>query len=230
MELSEQRIKVVETLQDKSVIKQKVYDNTEIVFDKIRNLLAALAREINKEIYDTDRRIRLVYKENGKFDVSIKVAGDILVFSMHSNVFQFDRDHPVWKTPYIQKDKDNSYSGIISIYNFLADSFKYSRQDDLGYLIARIFINRANQYFVEGKRQMAMLFSNYGNEELGREALKRIVFTAIQYSLEFDLLVPPYDSVKIASVGQLEKKIQLSKMVTGKRLGFKFNSDDVLKE
>ena len=230
MELSEQRIKVVETLQDKSVIKQKVYDNTEIVFDKIRNLLAALAREINKEIYDTDRRIRLVYKENGKFDVSIKVAGDILVFSMHSNVFQFDRDHPVWKTPYIQKDKDNSYSGIISIYNFLADSFKYSRQDDLGYLIARIFINRANQYFVEGKRQMAMLFSNYGNEELGREALKRIVFTAMQYSLEFDLLVPPYDSVKIASVGQLEKKIQLSKMVTGKRLGFKFNSDDVLKE
>ncbi len=230
MELSEQRIKVVETLQDKSVIKQKVYDNTEIVFDKIKNLLAALAREINKEIYDTDRRIRLVYKENGKFDVSIKVAGDILVFSMHSNVFQFDRDHPVWKTPYIQKEKDNSYSGIISIYNFLADSFKYSRQDDLGYLIARIFINRENQYFVEGKRQMAMLFSNYGNEELGREALKRIIFTAMQYSLEFDLLVPPYDSVKIASVGQLEKKIQLSKMVTGKRLGFKFNSDDVLKE
>ncbi len=230
MELNEQKIKVVETLQDKSVIKQKVYDNTEAIFDKIKNLLAALAREINREIYDTDRRIRLVYKENGKFDVSIKVAGDILVFSMHSNVFQFDREHPVWKTPYIQKDKDNSYSGIISIYNFLADSFKYSRQDDLGYLIARIFINRENQYFVEGKRQMAMLFSNYGNEELGREALKRIVFTAMQYSLEFDLLVPPYDSVKIASVGQLEKKIQLSKMVTGKRLGFKFNSDDVLKE
>ncbi len=230
MELNEQKIKVVETLQDKSVIKQKVYDNTEAIFDKIKNLLAALTREINREIYDTDRRIRMVYKENGKFDVSIKVAGDILVFSMHSNVFQFDRDHPVWKTPYIQKDKDNSYSGIISIYNFLADSFKYSRQDDLGYLIARIFINRENQYFVEGKRQMAMLFSNYGNEELGREALKRIVFTAMQYSLEFDLLVPPYDSVKIASVGQLEKKIQLSKMVTGKRLGFKFNSDDVLKE
>jgi len=230
MELNEQKNKVVETLQDKSVLKQKVYDNTEAVFEKIKNLLAALAREINREIYDTDRRIRLVYKENGKFDVSIKVAGDILLFSMHSNVFQFDRDHPVWKTPYIQKDKDNSYSGIISIYNFLADSFKYSREDDLGYLIARIFINRENQYFVEGKRQMAMLFSNYGNEELGREALKRIVFTAMQYSLEFDLLVPPYDSVKIASVGQLEKKIQLSKMVTGKRLGFKFNSDDVLKE
>ena len=230
MELREQKLKIVETLQDKSVLKQNVYDNAEVAFDKIKKLLAALTREINRDIMDTDRRIRLVYKENGKFDVSIKVAADILLFSLHSNVFQFDRDHPVWKTPYIQKNKDNSYSGIISIYNFLSDSFKYSRQDDLGYLIARIFINRENQYFVEGKRQMAMLFSNYGNEELGREALKRIIFTAMQYSLEFDLLVPPYDNVKIASVGQLEKKIQLSKMVTGKRLGFKFNSDDVLKE
>ncbi|HDZ40510.1 MAG TPA: hypothetical protein ENH59_02355 [Bacteroidetes bacterium] len=230
MELDEQKVKIVKTLQDKSVLKQKVYDNTEAAFKRIKGLLEALTREIGRDILDTDKRIRLVYKENGKFDVSIKIAGDILVFSMHSNVFEFDRDHPVWKTPYIQKNKDNSYSGIISIYNFLADSFKYSRVEDLGYLIARIFINRENQYFVEGKRQMAMLFSNYGNEELGREALKRIIFTAMQYSLEFDLLVPPYDSVKIASVGQLEKKIQLSKMVTGKRLGFKFNSDDVLEE
>ncbi|MBS0011166.1 MAG: hypothetical protein KFF49_07140 [Bacteroidales bacterium] len=230
MELHEQREKIVETLKDKSVLKQKVHDNTRLAFDRIRNLLAALTREINRDIIDTDKRIRLVFKENGQFDVSIKLAGDILVFSMHSNVFEFDRDHTIWKTPYIKKNKDNSYSGIISIYNFLSDSLKYSRIDDLGYLIARIFINHENQYFVEGKRQMAMLFSNYGNEELGREALKRIIFTAMQYSLEFDLLVPPYDNVKIASVGQMEKKIQLSRMVTGKRLGFKFNSDDVLKE
>jgi len=230
MELQEQREKIVETLKDKSVLKQKVYDNTRVAFDRIRNLLAALTREINRDIIDTDKRIRLFFKENGQFDVSIKLAGDILVFSMHSNVFEFDRDHTIWKTPYVQKNKDNSYSGIISIYNFLSDSLKYSRLDDLGYLIARIFINHENQYFVEGKRQMAMLFSNYGNEELGREALKRIIFTAMQYSLEFDLLVPPYDNVKIVSVGQMEKKIQLSRMVTGKRLGFKFNSDDVLKE
>lgn len=230
MELHEQREKIVETLKDKSVLKQKVHDNTRLAFDRIRKLLAALTREINRDIIDTDKRIRLVFKENGQFDVSIKLAGDILVFSMHSNVFEFDRDHTIWKTPYIKKNKDNSYSGIISIYNFLSDSLKYSRIDDLGYLIARIFINHENQYFVEGKRQMAMLFSNYGNEELGREALKRIIFTAMQYSLEFDLLVPPYDNVKIASVGQMEKKIQLSRMVTGKRLGFKFNSDDVLKE
>ena len=172
----------------------------------------------------------MVFKENGKFDVSLKVAGDILVFSMHSNVFEFDRNHPVWKTEYLQKNKNNSYSGVINIYNFLADSIKFARTEDLGYLIGRIFINRENQYFVEGKRQMGMLFSNYGKEALSRDALKQIIYSAMQYTLEFDLLVPPYDNVKIASVGQLETKIQHSKVVTGKRVGFQFNSDDVLQQ
>ena len=73
-----------------------------------------------------------------------------------------------------------------------------------------------------------MLFSNYGNEALSKNALQNIISTAIQYSLEFDLLVPPYDAVKISTVGQAEAKIQHSRIMTGKRLGFQFNSDDVL--
>jgi hypothetical protein len=75
---------------------------------------------------------------------------------------------------------------------------------------------------------MGMLFTNYGSEEISKQSLQTIISTAIQYAMEFDLLVPPYDTVKIASVGQAEAKIQHSKVVTGKRLGFQFNSDDVL--
>jgi len=75
---------------------------------------------------------------------------------------------------------------------------------------------------------MGMLFTNYGNEQISRESLQVIIETAIQYALEFDLLVPPYDTVKIATVGQAEAKIQHSRVITGKRLGFQFNSDDVL--
>ena len=75
---------------------------------------------------------------------------------------------------------------------------------------------------------MGMLFTNYWNEEISNESLQIIISTAIQYALEFDLLVPPYDTVKIATVGQVEAKIQHSRVITGKRLGFQFNSDDVL--
>jgi hypothetical protein len=225
---NDKKLQLIGTLKEKSQLKQKVYDNTFDSFCTVKEILKNLAKEINSNLTGVDPRIKLEYTDRSSFDAQIKVAGDILLFSMHSNIFQFDREHPAWKTAYIQKNKYNAYSGIINIYNFLADSFKYSRQDDLGYLIARIFINHEKQYFVEGKRQMGMLFTNYGSEEISKQSLLLIISTAIQYALEFDLLVPPYDTVKIATVGQAESKIQHSRVTTGKRLGFQFNSDDVL--
>jgi len=225
---NDKKIEIIGILKEKSLLKQKVYDNTFESFCNIKDVLKGLSKDINNSLGGADPRIRLEYTDRSNFDAQIKVAADIVLFSMHSNIFQFDREHPAWKTTYIQKNKYNAYSGIINIYNFLADSFKYSRQDDLGYLIARIFINHEKQYFVEGKRQMGMLFTNYGNEEISKQSLQLIISTAIQYSLEFDLLVPPYDTVKIATVGQAEAKIQHSRVITGKRLGFQFNLDDVL--
>jgi hypothetical protein len=227
-ETDDKKQQIVGTLREKSLLKQKVYDNTLHSFTMMKEILKGLSKEMNVSISGFDQRIKLEFTDRSSFDAQIKIAGDVLLFTMHSNIFQFDREHPAWKTPYIQKNKYNAYSGIISIYNYLADSFKYSRLDDLGYLIARVFINHENQYFVEGKRQMGMLFTNFGNEEISKPALLNIILTAIQYALEFDLLVPPYDTVKIATVGQAEAKIQSSRVVTGKRLGFKFNSDDVL--
>jgi hypothetical protein len=227
-ESEDKKPQIISTLKEKSQLKQKVYDNTFQAFGTVKDILKTMSKDLNINLSGIDSRVRLEYTDRSSFDAQIKVAGDILLFSMHSNIFQFDREHPAWKTAYIQKNKFNAYSGIINIYNFLADSFKYSRLDDLGYLIARIFINHENQYFVEGKRQMGMLFTNYGNEELTRASLQNIILTAIQYALEFDLLVPPYDTVKIATVGQAEAKIQHSKLITGKRLGFQYNSDDVL--
>ena len=193
-ESEDKKPQIISTLKEKSLLKQNVYDNTFQAFGMLKDILKSLSKDMNINLAGVDTRVRLEYTDRSNFDAQIKVAGDILLFSMHSNIFQFDREHPVWKTPYIQKNKYNAYSGIINIYNFLADSFKYSRLDDLGYLIARIFINHEKQYLVEGKRQIGMLFTNYGNEEITRASLENIILTAIQYALEFDLLVPPYDN------------------------------------
>jgi hypothetical protein len=219
---------IMENLLEKSSMKQKVYDNTFIAFNLIKEVLHEMSTDLNSTIKNSDKRVKLEFRDRGKFEAEIRVAGDILIFSMHTNVFEFDRDHSIWKLPYVQDNRLNSYCGMINIYNFLTDSFKYNRLDDLGYLIGRIFINREDHYFVEGKRQMGFLYNNFGQATINKETIKKIIETAILYSLEFDLLVPPYDMVKIASVAQMNTKIESSKLQTGKRLGFKFNSDDVL--
>ncbi len=222
------REQILQNLNGKSTVKQSVYDITLDVFTKVKEILSTLSDNINNSIQSDDKRVRLEYRDRGPFEAEIKVASDVLVFSMHSNIFVFDRDHQIWKTSYVQNDRQNAYCGVISMYNFLADSFKYNRMDDLGYLVGRIFVNKNQHYFVEGKRQIGFLYNNFGTAVLNEEDLTKIIETAILYTLEFDLLVPPYDAVKLATVSQMNTKIDNARFQTGKRLGFKFNSDDVL--
>ncbi len=227
METGEAENKIIETLGTKSILKQNIHDNTRNGFKLLKDELLEISSTFNQRLTDKDPRILLNYRDQGEFEAELKIAGDMLIFSMHTNIFQFDREHEIWKTAYIQNDFSAGYSGIISIYNFLADSFKYNRFEDFGYLIARIFINKNNHFFVQGKRQSGFNFTTLGSHKLDQTSVHEIVLAAIQYCLDFDLLVPPYDAVKLATVGQIHQNISDSKIRTGKRLGYQFRSDDI---
>lgn len=224
---SDKEVLILEKIKKKSILKQKVYSNTYKVFNDLKSLLSEIEVDYNKKIEKDVIKAPFKYKEISNFQCELKVAGDLMLFQMHSNIFEFDRDHGVWKISYVQNNDMATFSGIINIYNFLADSFKYKRYNDLGYLVGRIFINKDFHYFVEGKRQMGFLYNDFGNAVINKEKLKEIVDTAIAYSLDFDLLVPPYDNMKVISVEQIEEKRQNAHIKTGKRLGFGFNADDV---
>jgi hypothetical protein len=221
------RAKILHTIEEKTSLQTRVFDNTFQVLTLLKEVLQEMSAELNDELDHLDKRIRIEYRDRGKFEAQLSVGADTLIFSMHTNVFEFNREHAIWQNPYVRQEKANSYCGVINIYNFLTDSFKYNRNADEGYLIGRIFVNRENRYFVEGKRQISLAHNSFGGEEVSRQALQNIVETAILYSLEFDLLVPPYDTVKIATADQMNTKIENSKMQTGKRLGYVFNSDDI---
>lgn len=224
----EVRESLVEALVIKSNVKQKVFENTRNSFVLLKKVLKDLEQNYLELIKEKIPAAMLpVFKDRGPFEAEFKIGGDLLVFSMHSNVFEFDDKHPAWNTKYVKDDPLRSYCGTINLYNFLADSFKYNRLNDLGYLVARIFINKDNHFFVEGKRQDAENVKDFAIDSISPGILRQIVETAIQYSIEFDLLVPLYDQVKVATVEQMRQKISHSKMTTGKRLGFAFNSDDV---
>ena len=228
MKDKEIRESFLEALVIKTSTKQQVYKNTQTTFTILKKVLNQLEKDYTKAIKDKVPAVVLpVYKDRGPFEAEFKIGGDLLIFSMHSNVFEFDDKHPVWKTEYLKNDPLCAYCGTINIYNFLADSFKYNRMNDLGYLVARIFVNKDNHFFVEGKRQSEEIVKEFDVDTISPGIIRQIVETAIQYCIEFDLLVPPYDQVKMATVDQMQQKISHSKMITGKRLGFSFNSDDI---
>ena len=222
------RKKILETIVSKSTLKQKVFDNTFATFNDLKETLLEMASEMDDQLDGLlDRRVWLEYRDRGKFEAQIQVANDLLIFQMHTDVFEFEPNHVIWQNPYVQTDRDNSYCGVINIYNFLSDSFKFNRNADEGYLIGRIFINREKCYFVEGKQQTSMRPMQFGKAEIDSEALVRILESAIYYALNFDLLLPSYDDNKRVTVDQFNTKLDNSKFVTGKRLGYDFDVDDI---
>ncbi|MBQ5844484.1 MAG: hypothetical protein IIW52_06480 [Alistipes sp.] len=222
------REKILGTIIEKSMLKQRVFDNTFAVFNLLKDTLFEMASEMEDALEGkVDRRVRLEYRDRGKHEAQLQIASDTLIFKMHTDIFQFDSNHIIWQNPYVQADKTNSYCGIIEIYDFLSDSFKDKRMADEGYLIGRIFINRERMFFVEGKRQTSMRAMNFGKAEISREALITIFESAIHYAINFDLLTPPYEQCKRVTVDQFNTKFDSSTFVTGKRLHYEFNVDDI---
>ena len=131
----------------------------------------------------------------------------------------------MWKSSYIHEDNQRAYCGMINVYNFLADSFKYQRNDDSGYLVARIFINKDNHFFVDGKRQLGFLYNDFANAKISKTAIKNVMESAILYSLDFDLLTPSYDDMKEISISDVVELTRNMRIRTGKRLGFRFHAD-----
>ena len=228
METTSLRTKILENIVRKSNLKQKVFDNTFSAFNLLKDTLFEMASEMDDELDGKlDRRVRLEYRDRGKFEAQLQIANDQLIFQMHTDIFSFDQNHTVWQNGYVQTDTDNAYCGVINIYNFLSDSFKYNRNADEGYMIGRIFINREQNFFVEGKGQNSMRVMNFGTKALDRDALIPILESAINYSLNFDPLMPPFEDNKRVTVDQFNTKMDNSKFITGKRLGYEFNVDDI---
>lgn len=213
-------------LLEKGSLKQTIYNNTLTALNYFNTAAYNLEKEFYQKLNNKKSEITIKYQPKTEHDFQIQFAGDVLLFMMHTNIFEFPRDHEVMKTSYIKEDKKRSYCGTIFIFNFLSDSIKYNRVNDSGFLIGRIFINKDMHYYVEGKRELAQVLNNFSSNCLTPELANEILRSAIKYTLNFDLLVPDFDLMKEVNVGNfldLEVESRLTK--TSKRLGFRFQAD-----
>jgi hypothetical protein len=217
---------ILQVLKEKSSMKQDVYARNLEVFRMLRETVIEFADTLKPQASGIDKRLIVEYRNKSEFEFELRVAGDILIFSVHTNVFEFDNSHPMWKTSYIKENAARSYCGMINIYNFLSDSFKYNRYNDLGYLVARIFVNHEGHYFVEGKRQLGFLYNDFAASTISKEDLRKILESAVLYCLDFDLFTPPYDEVKVISLAQVLETSAMMSVKTGKRLGFRYQADN----
>lgn len=222
-----QRVRLFDEVLEKSSMKQDVFDAALKSFQLMKQVSDVLAQDYgtHAEKKKMDRPGSLSVDHHGDFEFALQFGGDTLLFLMHTNIFEIPRDHNVMRTKYIKEDPTRSYCGIVHIYNFLTDSFKYNRVNDLGYLIGRIFINREQHYFIDGKSELGFMYNNFRNHQINEKNVEEILLSAIRYTLGFDLLIPPYEQVKLLTVSEMKNALEVISFKTGKRLGFRFYAD-----
>lgn len=216
---------ILKSLSEKAPAKIEVFLRAEEAFNLMKSILKQLEGQLQKAMADFDKRVLIKFSERGPFDLEFKISDDILIFSLHTDAFTFPENHQIWKSSYVTEQKKNGYFGMISVYNFLADSLKYNRANDMGILIARVFVNHENHFFVEGKKQLGFLFNNLESDIFTESGIRDFIEQSILHSLNSDIFTPPFEQVKMISVQDLNEKNLSSIVSTGKRLGFKLQSD-----
>lgn len=208
-------------LESKSTAKQVTYKNLLSAFHTLSKESKRIIEELKKKMNPGDEDVTVDYKTINEHEFHVKLAGDLLVFVLHTNVVTFSDDHAVMKSSYIQEKEINRYFGQIMIYNFMADSVKYNRVNDPGYLLARILINHENRFLVEGEGQLAFLYGNISSHAIQENELNQIVKISLQVAIENDLMAPPYPDVQFITLFQKNEKTQ--ELGAGQKIGFRMS-------
>ncbi|MBS1547493.1 MAG: hypothetical protein JST38_10695 [Bacteroidetes bacterium] len=216
---------LLDLLASKAGMKQDVYAKAKECFALLREQMKALAGEVGEAIALRDQRLKVEYSEQGELSSKVVVAGDTVAFIMHTNVFRLDQSNALWKTSYLQEDESRGFFGVVNVYNFLSDSFRYDRERDLGYLVARLFLNKEGHFFVQGKKQLGFLYNDLPGTAMDAGQMRNFLTSVLLYVLDFDLLAPPYDQVSQVTVEEMKQLESYSMVSTGKRLGFRFQAD-----
>jgi hypothetical protein len=218
--MSDKIEQIISGLNKKANLKQGVYGHSIDVFKQFRECALNVVETLAPKVLDQAPSVEINLSDYGDFEFHLKFSGDTIVFLLHTNVFTFPPKHSVSKSSYVKENTDRGYFGMIQIYNFLSDSIKYNRLGDEGYLLARVFVNSENDFYVEGKRQLGFLYKELGKIKLGKSHRHNIIEQCMLYCLDFDLFVPPTDALNPITVQQKNYFNNPSGIATGKRLGF----------
>ena len=219
--MSDDIVNIIAGLNNKAALKQHIYRNTQEIFKQLNRCAIEIAEKLTPEVVKKDKNLEVELKQISDFEFHLKFSGDTIAFIMHTNVFTFAPEHEVNQTAYVQEIPERGYFGMIQAYNFLSDSIKYQRMADVGYLLARLFVNAEGHFYVDGQRQMDFLYKDLGKNVINDEVIIKIIEQSMLYALDFDLYVPPVEVMSEITLEQKNYFNNRSGLATGKRLGFK---------
>lgn len=208
---------IINGLQQKSSTKQTIFRNTKETFDKLKEIAQELVEDLTVRMDHFDDHILIDFKDINEYEFNIRFSGDLLIFIMHSNIITFPDDYEIMKSKYVEEDFRRRFFGHIMAYNFMADSVKYGRLDDPGYLIGRMLINFEKHYCLEGVKQLELPFEGFSKTPMTDETLRIIIESAMIAAVNNDLMGQDVSDLEKISLKQKYDNMHLTQT---RKVGF----------
>lgn len=202
--MDNQFTEIVSILKEKARLKQEIFRNTQAIHGRMRELTRKLCADLGRELEGLDPKVPIEFNDSSEFEFSARFSVDLLQFGMHTNVVTLSPDHILFGNPYIMEDVNRTYFGQVLVYNFTADSIRYNRQTDQGYLLARFLINKENHFFIESLGQFGMEYFDISKNVVNDEALLAFVNGNILAAIQTDLQAAPYHDLQVITLEEKE--------------------------
>lgn len=209
-------------LQQKSATKQAIYRNTYDTFLRMKEISQDIVEELTNRMTSQNSAVVIEYKAITDLEFQIKFSGDLLVFVMHSNIVTFPDDYEIMRNDYVEEDFRRRFFGHIMAYNFMADTIKYNRLDDPGYLVGRMLINIENHFCIEGVKQLDLPYDQIARNVVNDDTLRLIVESAMIAAVNNDLMGQDVSDIERITYKQ---KLENSQLSRPRKLGFMINHE-----
>ena len=193
---------IIASLSKRASLKQLIYRNTVAIFSRLREQARLLAIRLDTEMKATDPNVPIEFENGTEFEFNLKVSGDLLICSMHTNVVTFPSDHLLFGNPFIMENPFRAFFGQIMIYNFTADSVKYNRMNDEGYLLSRFLVNAENCFFVEGMGVIEMNHPDISKNQITDEILLDFLECNALVAIQTDLQAANFADLQVISLAE----------------------------
>ena len=210
-------------LESKSTAKQTAYKHICRAFSVLEAESRRVVEELKRRANPSDKDVTVEFNAVNAQEFDVKLAGDMLIFVLGTNIVTLEESHTIMKEDYIRENEVNRYFGQIMVYNFMAESLKYNRTNDPGYLLARIMINHENRFFIEGERELEA-FNPISQLPVTDEELQQVVRIVLKMAIENDLVAPAFTEVKAITLNQ--KRDHNLELGGAQKIGFKMSYEE----
>ncbi|NDK55290.1 hypothetical protein [Pontibacter fetidus] len=211
---------IINGLHQKSVTKQAIYRNTKATFDRMKEIAQDVVKKLTAKITKQDADVVIEYTNVSEFEFHVKFSGDLLIFIMHTNIITFPEDYELMRNDYIEEDFRRRFFGHIMAYNFMADTIKYNRMDDPGYLVGRMLINIDRHFVIEGVKQMELPYDRIAQNVINNKTLRLIIESAMVAAVNNDLMGQDVSEIERITLKQKQENV----ITQPRKLGFQVSS------